>query len=267
MKKNKASVLAVSLIILGIVLVSALTFSLATLEQRKASIGSSHSDQAYQNAESGVEEAMSVILEFPSSSVGSLGYSCSGSGSIATYTSSANHYIIQLKKSDSSGESYITDCSTKASEVADIKSVGMDIASQNTRAIEAAVAMGTCSSGIYQGKTSPHNGAAGGYTGANNLCSQAFPSISGIHVCSANEILNSINCGGKPLDSGWYSAGTFGVNSGAKNEFDDCVGWTSSASSPDSGYGAVGFFWNTSKGDGYPDRDDCNQTHSFLCCK
>ena len=120
---------------------------MATLEQRKASIGSSHSNQAYQNAESGVEAAMNTILASPNSSIGSLGYSCSSSNHIATYVPNPNpnNYTIQLKKSDSSdasGESYITDCNTKANQVSDIKSIGSDAGSQDTRVVEAAVASG-----------------------------------------------------------------------------------------------------------------------------
>jgi hypothetical protein len=144
-RQRRASVLVVSLIILGVILVSALTFSLATLQQRKASIGSSHSDQAYQNAESGVEAAMSAVLN-TSGTVGNLastlGVTCDDNGghSPATFNlNSSKYYKIQLL--DNKG-SYLY-CADQLSDATEIKSVGTDVANQDTRAIEAAVAFGS----------------------------------------------------------------------------------------------------------------------------
>jgi hypothetical protein len=61
-KKNfKASILVVTMIILGIILLSSLSVSLVSLNERKASISDSKSNQAFQNAQSGVELVMQEI--------------------------------------------------------------------------------------------------------------------------------------------------------------------------------------------------------------
>ena len=60
-KKLKASILVVTMIILGIILLSSLSVSLVSLNERKASISNSKSNQAFQNAQSGVELVMQEI--------------------------------------------------------------------------------------------------------------------------------------------------------------------------------------------------------------
>ena len=54
-KKFKASVLIITMIILGIILVSSLSISLVSTRERKVAIGDFQSGQAFQNAQSGVE--------------------------------------------------------------------------------------------------------------------------------------------------------------------------------------------------------------------
>ena len=54
-KKFKASVLIITMIILGIMLVSSLSISLVSTRERKVAIGDFQSGQAFQNAQSGVE--------------------------------------------------------------------------------------------------------------------------------------------------------------------------------------------------------------------
>lgn len=139
--------MVVALIILGVVVVTALSISLATIRQRKASIGSSTSSVAYQNAESGVEAAMTAILNAnnksgPISSLNSAGFHCDDSKGIATLTPSPGHYYtIEVKDGN---DAYITSCSDATnypiSKIANIKSIGYDTASRDERAIEAAVA-------------------------------------------------------------------------------------------------------------------------------
>ncbi|MFZ2226846.1 MAG: hypothetical protein WA064_03265 [Candidatus Moraniibacteriota bacterium] len=60
-KKLKASILVITMIILGIILLSSLSVSLVSLNERKASISNSKSNQAFQNAQSGVELVMQEI--------------------------------------------------------------------------------------------------------------------------------------------------------------------------------------------------------------
>jgi len=138
---GKASVLVVSIIILGIVLMTALSISLATIRERKASIGSSVSDVAYQNAESGIETVMGVITSNSLTDISSLAtklrFSCANNSSGSAMISTSNQYSIQFKDSS---DNYITSCTAPMSQVANIKSIGTDSNNQDTRAIEAAVA-------------------------------------------------------------------------------------------------------------------------------
>ena len=69
------------------------------------------------------------------------------------------------------------------------------------------------------------------YYGADNTCDGAF---SGSHVCTAEEILRSISCSevGDPVrtlggEIAWINAGPPGFTSNAN----DCIGWTTNASS------------------------------------
>lgn len=136
-KKKSGSVLVMTLIVLGVVLITALSFALTTLQQRQASIGASRSDLAYQNAESGVEKAMSAILDSNGPIANINGFKCQIDNSgVATLTPNSNsgaYYSIQLK----SGNSYVNDCGTKANQITEIKSIGTDSSHQDTRVIDA----------------------------------------------------------------------------------------------------------------------------------
>lgn len=150
-KKAKASVLAMSLIIMGIVVMAALAFSLTTLEQRKASIGSSRSDQAYQNAESGVEAAMEAIVGDSLAHVSDLAAHLDGGSASdingACVIKTSDHYSIQLLNQSNQ---YLG-CSASISGATEVKSTGTDTADQDTRAIEAAVAFGHIAARGYRG--------------------------------------------------------------------------------------------------------------------
>lgn len=139
---NKGSVLVVTIIILGFVLITALSVSLVTVSERKASIGESKSGVAFQHAQSGVELVMQDIINFQSRTVGNLpSFDCSvpSGGSHAVLTPSSSYYTglfeIELKKQQASES---TNCSTLAKDIASVKSVGVGTGTQ--RAIEAAVA-------------------------------------------------------------------------------------------------------------------------------
>lgn len=61
-KKYNGSALVVSLIILAIIVISALNLSLIAVQERKASIGESASNRAFQMADMGIEKVMNLIL-------------------------------------------------------------------------------------------------------------------------------------------------------------------------------------------------------------
>jgi hypothetical protein len=61
-RKYKASVLAVSLIVMGIILASAISISTAALRERKGSIGEGKSSQAFQAADAGIEVVMNNLI-------------------------------------------------------------------------------------------------------------------------------------------------------------------------------------------------------------
>lgn len=101
------------------------------------------------------------------------------------------------------------------------------------------------------------------YYGADNTCNAAY---AGSHVCTAEEILRSISCSqaGDPVRSlggeiAWINGGPPGFTSNAN----DCIGWTSNASS------AYGRYWsfNDTTG-GYGTMTSCNAPGlKFACCQ
>lgn len=140
-KKHKASILGATLIILGIMLVSALSFSLVTIQERKASTGANKSSQALQTAGTGVELVMQAIKEHSSDNVNTLAVAAG-----ATCTDgviSGNNFKVQLK--DENDVPIDCNTSTAVALVRSVKSVGT--ADQNQRAVEVAVAT-SCEGGI-----------------------------------------------------------------------------------------------------------------------
>ena len=133
-KQNlKASVLVVTMLILGIMLVTALSVSLVSIKDRKASMGANKSNQAFQNAQSGVELVMQQIKSGTNVKVGDiatkLGLVCN-SGLLSGSAS----YTVELHNIDSANVA----CDDSVSTITSIKSVGM--AGDDQRAIQAAVA-------------------------------------------------------------------------------------------------------------------------------
>jgi len=139
-QKSKASVLAVSLIILGMILLIAISVSTVSVQERKASMSSSSSSQAYQVAETGIEKVMYEVVKGGHSTVNQIS---PGSCNAATGLIETNGYKVELR--DSAETKIACNTSAAISLVENIKSTGT--AGQNSRAIEAAVAAAsTCGS-------------------------------------------------------------------------------------------------------------------------
>jgi len=106
------------------------------------------------------------------------------------------------------------------------------------------------------------NGTLNGYPAANNICSvEVAP---GSHMCTINEILNSIS---KNISNQNFTA-TFRAGMGAPGYLvsaNDCEGWTTSVSS------ALGSIWVGSKSHtntyGAGGLVGCNALRAIACCK
>jgi hypothetical protein len=151
MKKHKASILAVTMITLSIILVMALSVSLVAIKQRNASLGSGKSNTAFQNADTGIETVMNDIIKHSAYTVNQLteGGTCTGERIV----NSSSGYTVELKKEDGTAIN-CSDTTIKASEIASIKSVGTG-ASQESRAIEAAVAGTSVATQVINNATGP----------------------------------------------------------------------------------------------------------------
>lgn len=276
MKKSKASILVVTLVIMGILLVTALSVSLVSIREKIGSIAEGNSGRAYQVADTGIEKVMDMLVHNRNAMISALANNNSMSCSVnmatnhailAPIASSSPDYTVELKKR---AESDPTSCSDYASSILSIKSVGV-YNNQEQRAIEAAVASSApecqmadgTTNGPYAGyTTSLYAGNMNGYgsTGANSKCSGI-----GTHVCSAQEIMTSINCGGitaATLPSKyWYNSGI--LSQYATRIVNDCAGWTSNSSGV---YGAV---WDGTVGiyEGSPGTSPCSMNYQVLCCK
>jgi hypothetical protein len=128
-KKYPASILVATIMIMGIVLVTALSISAVSNKELKSSIGSSQSSKAYQNADSGIEQVLQLIKNFKDDKIDKIDDNCDGIVEFSDCT-------VQLM--DSAGEIIEEDCnSTPVADIINIKSIGT---SGNTqRAIEAPV--------------------------------------------------------------------------------------------------------------------------------
>jgi|GEM_PF-6565559 len=149
-EKNKASVLIVTIIILGLILLSVLSMTLVSFRERKASMGDVRSQQAFQNAEAGVESVLRAIISNtdPAKKISELtNFDCSQIAGIdnailqETGPTANLSYIAELKKFgyDSANPSTYVNCSDLASSIVYVKATGSGFGQQ--RAIEAAVIM------------------------------------------------------------------------------------------------------------------------------
>ena len=112
-----------------------------------------------------------------------------------------------------------------------------------------------CTRNVYRSTGTASNGSVGGYVGANAQCA------TGQHVCTAEEVLHTINCGRipSPLPDGplWVSAGPPGHTSLSN----DCNGWTS-----DAGGGVYGRTWEFNVQGGIGAQTTCSSSLPFACC-
>ncbi|PJA86973.1 MAG: hypothetical protein CO141_01885 [Candidatus Moranbacteria bacterium CG_4_9_14_3_um_filter_42_9] len=143
-KNFKASALAVTLIILGIIIASALSVSFVALKERRGSIGASKSSSAYQMAETGIEQALyEVLKKTPAPDLISdldLFIYCKKDQALPIYgyifvdTNPMGSYKLELK--DENGDMINCDSGSALpiSTVRKIKSTG--IVGQNSRAVQ-----------------------------------------------------------------------------------------------------------------------------------
>ena len=114
---------------------------------------------------------------------------------------------------------------------------------------------------VYAGSTASHNGLfTNGYSDANAFCS-GTTGLSGSHVCTTGEILNTINSGQANLipanSTLWISNGPPAFTANAN----DCQGWTTAAHNS---YGAI---WNKIGINGFGTLNPCDFPYPFACCK
>ncbi len=104
-----------------------------------------------------------------------------------------------------------------------------------------------------------YNGSRGGYSSANALCSAL---VAGSHVCTAEEILQTINSG---ATANIPTSTTLWINNGPPGytvNANDCIGWT------DAGSTSFAPVWvKLASGDGFGALDRCNSTRRYACCK
>jgi hypothetical protein len=142
MKTKKGSILAVSLIILSAMLVTALSMSLVSVKNRKNTISSGKSNRAFQTADAGIELVMADIEkgDHVNGKVNEIVGNITGANCNDGIINGID-FSIELFGED--GEAI--DCNSgdvDISDIARIKSVGRG--ESETRAIEAAVAAGGC---------------------------------------------------------------------------------------------------------------------------
>jgi hypothetical protein len=137
--KNKASALIVSLFILFIILIIAISVSLGASRQRIASSGSAGSIQSFGEADTGIEKVMAEIykVENPSEiSISEASFSDCQTEGVNSGFIETEKYIVEFK--DDSGEKI--DCSDSEANIFDIKRVkSIGRGSGEERAIEASV--------------------------------------------------------------------------------------------------------------------------------
>lgn len=135
-KKNKASALILSLIILFAITIIGLSLALTSVRDRQASMGSAKSNQAFQEAETGIETVMAEIKNDYSPNPDTAAVSgISGWDSTDNIVEGSN-WEVELKDVN---DGKITSGSTLISEVSKIKSTGWNSTTGEKRAIEAAV--------------------------------------------------------------------------------------------------------------------------------
>ena len=179
-KKFKASILVVTMMIMGIILVSALSISLVSIQERKASMGANKSNQAYQIADTGIETVMDDIVNGNNDQVSDLTGCRPADGLIHN---DATGYTVELKDADENKIACNTN--TDLSEVVHIKSVGT-ASGQAQRSIEAAVAASDIDWANFDSISVKAVGTSETYTTINNykLCVSQGVLTEGAHECA-----------------------------------------------------------------------------------
>ncbi|MEK7598197.1 MAG: LamG-like jellyroll fold domain-containing protein [Patescibacteria group bacterium] len=136
-KNPKASALAVTLIIMGIIIASALSVAFVALKERRGSIGASKSSAAYQMAETGIEQVLYEVLKKtpPPADTSKLDNCQDELASMPGYivvNNSLGSYKLELKDKDENKiECY------SAAPIADVRKIkATGIVGQNSRAIQ-----------------------------------------------------------------------------------------------------------------------------------
>ena len=248
-KKRKAAVLAVTMIILGLVLAIGLGVSVVSIMSNKASVSSNKSNLAYSRADSGVED---ILLKIKNAEIGdriSEITSCSN----GIFNNSSEGYKIEFKDRN---DNFITDCEARVTQIRAIKSTGK--ADDNQRVIEVAVAA-TDGCAYFNATSTKYKGAeVGGYDGGNEKCEDAFPDEDGMRMCMTTDFVN-----GTPEKTGWYNTFSSFTDAPTFNTMNDCLGWTSSKGFNGGVFGYLGQRWK----DGASGADWCGTGNYILCCK
>ena len=149
-KFSRGSILAYSLILLGIVLVAAIGMMSASVTNLKSVSSNDNSVNAFQIADSGSQDVIAKIRKASGSTVGDIDTSgnmtCGSSSAVLSSGSSTGFlggaYSVTFLKIDGTA----LKCSDNISDIASIKSVGSY--AETARAVETAVAATTSGGGI-----------------------------------------------------------------------------------------------------------------------
>lgn len=213
-KNLKASALVVTLMILGIVLLTGLSISLVSVNERKASLGAGDSGRAFQSAGSATEKLISAIQQLQQQQkqqannpiyvkeIAIAGASCTGGDIVGP------GYNIELEdKNDAQ-----IDCSSNipVGNVLNIKSVGT--AGGDQRAIKTAVAFDVCTNYPTQIQCVDPNGNKIDCTSENSSdamtlqqASEACQSLGGCwRLPTVDEATNFIGGNVVPIQKGLY---------------------------------------------------------------
>ena len=190
--QNKGSALVVSLMVLSVILVIAMSIALVSVKEIKTSSGSEKSKQAFQEANTGIEKVMQSIVKGGFNTVNEL----ADCDAVVSKTIKSGNYEVVLK--DASGNKIDCDSTDDISTIASIKSTGS--VSDYKRAIEAVVAASLDCVSI-EAETA-FNG-----TGAGAECQVGFIATGGgcdphpggdVTGSGPNALLKGWNCSGVP---------------------------------------------------------------------
>jgi hypothetical protein len=113
--------------------------------------------------------------------------------------------------------------------------------------------------GVYIGKTATTSPSVGGYGAADNICSTNIET--GSHVCSQEEMFNSMRAGLLPAGGSVFSNAGASGRVGENVVVNDCNGWTTSTSAYAMSY------WSLNGKNSKNFFMDCNISLPFACCK